>query len=129
MTCLLFKLKQMRPHLPKKRPHNIIEKRYRANLNEKIAELRDSVPSLRSKKTKGNGSGGESDDENLDGLTPSNKLNKASILTKAVEYIHHMEHRTSRLEAENRALKERMDTLDKVIAQGGHDSSKGFRVH
>ena len=38
----------------KKRPHNVIEKRYRANLNEKIAELRDSVPSLRitKKKTK-----------------------------------------------------------------------------
>ena len=29
----------------KKRAHNVIEKRYRANLNEKIAELRDSVPS------------------------------------------------------------------------------------
>ncbi|RMZ74735.1 hypothetical protein DV737_g5794, partial [Chaetothyriales sp. CBS 132003] len=77
----------------KRRPHNIIEKRYRANLNEKIAELRDS-------------------------------LNKASILTKAVEYIRHLERRTRRLEEENRALKERMAELDRVIAHGPHDSQR-----
>lgn len=29
------------------RAHNMIEKRYRTNLNEKIAELRDAVPDLR----------------------------------------------------------------------------------
>lgn len=114
------------PPAAKKRPHNIIEKRYRANLNEKIAELRDSVPSLRSTKkakTK-DGSGAESEDDDLDGLTPSNKLNKASILTKAVEYIRHLEFRTKRLEDENTSLKQRLETLDKVIAQGGHDSQR-----
>ncbi|KIX05724.1 uncharacterized protein Z518_03696 [Rhinocladiella mackenziei CBS 650.93] len=110
----------------KKRPHNVIEKRYRANLNEKIAELRDSVPSLRiTKKSKARDvSTGDSDEEDLDGLTPSNKLNKASILTKAVEYIRHLEFRTKRLEEENRSLKERLETLDKVIAQGGHDAQR-----
>ena len=108
----------------KKRPHNIIEKRYRANLNVKIAELRDSVPSLRSAK-KGQGKDGvESDDDNLDGLTPSNKLNKASVLTKAVEYIKHLEIRTRRLEDENKSLKDRLVELDRVIAQGGHDSQR-----
>ena len=114
-------------HTPaaKKRPHNIIEKRYRANLNEKIAELRDSVPSLRSaKKTKGKDGSDETDDDDLDGLTPSNKLNKASVLTKAVEYIRHLEFRTKRLEDENKSLKERLVELDKVIAQGGHDSQR-----
>lgn len=110
----------------KKRPHNVIEKRYRANLNEKIAELRDSVPSLRiTKKSKAkDASPDASDEENLEGLTASNKLNKASILTKAVEYIKHLEFRTKRLEEENRSLKERLDTLDKVIAQGGHDAQR-----
>ena len=110
----------------KKRPHNVIEKRYRANLNEKIAELRDSVPSLRiTKKSKArDSSNADSDEEDLDGLTPSNKLNKASILTKAVEYIRHLEFRTKRLEEENRSLKERLETLDRVIAQGGHDAQR-----
>jgi hypothetical protein len=97
-------------------------------LNEKIAELRDSVPSLRNtKKAKAGGKDGsaaDSDDEDLDGLTASNKLNKASILTKAVEYIRHLEFRTKRLEDENRILKDRLETLDKVIAQGGHDSQR-----
>jgi hypothetical protein len=103
----------------KKRPHNVIEKRYRANLNEKIAELRDSVPSLRVlKKTQAGEDVAGSDDENLDGLAPTNKLNKASVLTKAVEYIRHLETRNKRLEDENRLLKERMQTLDKVLASG-----------
>ncbi|KAJ9608289.1 Clr6 histone deacetylase associated PHD protein-2 Cph2 [Cladophialophora chaetospira] len=118
-----------RPDAPtpaaKKRPHNIIEKRYRANLNDKIAELRDSVPSLRlAQKSKVREAAGDSDEEDLDGLTPSNKLNKASILTKAVEYIRHLEFRTKRLEEENKSLTERLETLDKVIAQGGHDAQR-----
>ncbi|KAJ9660044.1 Clr6 histone deacetylase associated PHD protein-2 Cph2 [Neophaeococcomyces mojaviensis] len=109
-----------------KRPHNVIEKRYRANLNEKIAELRDSVPALRVlKKAKGkNDSNGSSGDEDLDGLAPSNKLNKASVLTKAVEYIRHLELRTKKLEEENRDLKARVQVLDKVLAEGGSDAAR-----
>ncbi|KAL6230278.1 hypothetical protein BDW75DRAFT_74836 [Aspergillus navahoensis] len=95
----------------KKRAHNVIEKRYRANLNEKIAELRDSVPSLRA--TKGNGS---LDDEE-EGVTPANKLNKASILSKATEYIRHLETRNKRLEDENTALKVRLRELEKAADQ------------
>lgn len=36
-----------RTRTPKKTAHNMIEKRYRTNLNDKIAALRDAVPSLR----------------------------------------------------------------------------------
>jgi hypothetical protein len=110
----------------KKRPHNVIEKRYRANLNEKIAELRDSVPSLRvSKKPVQDADRGEDDDDDdLDGLTPTNKLNKASILTKAVEYIRHLELRNKKLDDENVALKERLHTLDKVLSSGGNSSAE-----
>lgn len=58
----------------KKTAHNMIEKRYRTNLNDKIAALRDSVPSLRvmSKKNSRN----EDIEEDLQGLTPAHKLNK-----------------------------------------------------
>ncbi|KAL4884250.1 hypothetical protein BJY04DRAFT_16511 [Aspergillus karnatakaensis] len=96
----------------KKRAHNVIEKRYRANLNEKIAELRDSVPSLRSSK----GSGSLDDDED-EGVTPASKLNKASILSKATEYIRHLETRNTRLEDENTALKNRLRELEKAADQ------------
>lgn len=110
-----------------KRPHNVIEKRYRANLNEKIAELRDSVPALRAlKKSKGkkHSEASSDDDEDLEGLTPSNKLNKASILTKAVEYIRHLELRTKKLEEETRILRGQISGLEKIVADGGHDAAR-----
>lgn len=95
--------------MPKpKRPHNVIEKRYRANLNDKITELRDSVPALRTSK---HGSVDEDD-------APSGKLNKASILSKATEYIRHLEIRNKRLEEENTGLKNRMRQVDKAADQG-----------
>ncbi|KAE8353219.1 hypothetical protein BDV28DRAFT_148283 [Aspergillus coremiiformis] len=94
----------------KKRAHNVIEKRYRANLNEKIAELRDSVPSLRASRHL-------VDDDDGEGATPANKLNKASILSKATEYIRHLEIRNKRLEDENTALKNRLRQLDKAVDQ------------
>ncbi|KAF9887707.1 hypothetical protein FE257_009660 [Aspergillus nanangensis] len=97
----------------KKRAHNVIEKRYRANLNDKISELRDSVPSLRATK---HANGGLLDDEE-DGVTPASKLNKASILSKATEYIRHLEIRNKRLEDENTALKNRLRQADKAIDQ------------
>ena len=108
----------------KKRPHNIIEKRYRANLNEKIAELRDSVPSLRVAKRAEDAEGDDIDDDELQGLAPSNKLNKASVLTKAVEYIHHLELRTKRLDDENRFLKNRLSKLEKMISQGDNQGAQ-----
>ena len=98
----------------KKRAHNVIEKRYRANLNDKIAELRDSVPSLRCSTKQGDNSGLEDDD--ADGGSGS-KLNKASILSKATDYIHHLEIRNKRLEEENTALKNRLRESDKVVDQ------------
>ena len=95
----------------KKRAHNVIEKRYRANINDKIAELRDSVPSLRglAKQSDGN----LDDDDGASG----NKMNKASILTKATDYIRHLEIRNKRLEEENTALKNRLREFDKVVDQ------------
>lgn len=99
---------------PKKRAHNVIEKRYRANLNEKIAELRDSVPSLRATKKAG---GDSNDDGEEDGTSSTNKLNKASILSKATEYIKHLEIRNKRLDDENTALKNRLRQVDKAADQ------------
>lgn len=56
----------------------MIEKRYRNNLNDKIAELRDSVPSLRvmSKHEQDEDEDMNGGEEDLQGLTPAHKLNK-----------------------------------------------------
>ncbi|PMD20014.1 HLH-domain-containing protein, partial [Hyaloscypha hepaticicola] len=83
----------------KKTAHNMIEKRYRTNLNDKIAALRDSVPSLRVMSKKN--SRGEEVHEDLQGLTPAHKLNKATVLSKATEYIAHLEKRNKYLVKEN----------------------------
>ncbi|KAL9078368.1 MAG: hypothetical protein Q9157_002725 [Trypethelium eluteriae] len=102
----------------KKTAHNMIEKRYRTNLNDKIAALRDSVPSLRvmSKGSTGDGIGDEAED--LEGLTPAHKLNKATVLSKATEYINHLEKRNKKLNDEVKALKVRLQASEKLILTG-----------
>ncbi|MCJ1462168.1 hypothetical protein MMC07_000768 [Pseudocyphellaria aurata] len=79
-----------------KRSHTVIEKRYRTNLNHKIAALRESVPSLRND---------SQDPADLGGLSPASKLNKATVLSKAMEYIQHLERRNGSLEKENAKLR------------------------
>jgi hypothetical protein len=98
----------------KKTAHNMIEKRYRTNLNDKIAALRDSVPSLRvMSRTTANGEE-EDDGEDLGGLTPAHKLNKATVLSKATEYIRHLEKRNKKLYDELTALKARLESYEKM---------------
>lgn len=63
----------------KKTAHNMIEKRYRVNLNDKIAALRESVPSLRIMRKSQKGEDTADDRENLQGLQPAHKLNKATV--------------------------------------------------
>jgi hypothetical protein len=66
----------------KKTAHNMIEKRYRTNLNDKIAALRDSVPSLRIMSKSARGEDTTVDREELHGLTPAHKLNKATVSSR-----------------------------------------------
>lgn len=67
----------------KKTAHNMIEKRYRTNINDKIAALRDSVPSLRIMCKSARGEDTTEDREELHGLTPAHKLNKATVGIKS----------------------------------------------
>lgn len=67
------------PPAKKTTAHNMIEKRYRNNLNDKIAALRDSVPSLRIMQKSARGEVTADDRDELQGLTPAHKLNKATV--------------------------------------------------
>ncbi|KAH0545150.1 hypothetical protein FGG08_000762 [Glutinoglossum americanum] len=111
---------ESKPPPVKKTAHNMIEKRYRNNLNDKIAALRDSVPSLRVMSRGAQGSGEIDDDENedLEGLTPAHKLNKATVLAKATEYIRHLEKRNKKLADENEGLKGRLNAFEMLTAAG-----------
>lgn len=110
----------------KKTSHNVIEKRYRNNLNDKIIELRQSVPALRAMGRDGD------DGEDLEGLAPAHKLNKATIMAKATEYIKHLEKRNHKLEEEMTALKARVTSVETAFnkarsrqAQTNAESSNG----
>lgn len=102
----------------KKTAHNMIEKRYRTNLNDKIAALRDSVPSLRIMSKSARGEDTTEDREELHGLTPAHKLNKATVLSKATEYIRHLEKRNNRLLDENHAMQQRIAAFEKLFMAG-----------
>lgn len=64
-----------RPSNHKKTAHNIIEKRYRTNINDKITALCNSVPSLHK-----NNSNSENLQEDFRGLSPLPKHNKVYTL-------------------------------------------------
>ena len=123
----------------KKTAHNMIEKRYRTNLNDKIAALRDSVPALRIMSKSARGEDTTEDREELHGLTPAHKLNKATVstfsyrsisrysidadismkvLSKATEYIRHLEKRNNRLLEENNSMQARIAAFEKLFMAG-----------
>ena len=86
---------------PRRTAHNAIEKRYRIRLNDKIAELRDSIPSLRVQPVMNlDGTPEDEFDEALSERPSVNKVNKANVLEKATEYVKHLENCNRRLEAE-----------------------------
>jgi hypothetical protein len=98
----------------------MIEKRYRTNLNDKIASLRDAVPSLRIMAHRlEHQSCDEVDEdageEDLGGLAPAHKLNKATILSKATEYIAHLERRNKNLAKENENLRGRVEGFQMMV--------------
>jgi hypothetical protein len=109
----------------------MIEKRYRTNLNDKISALRDSVPALRvmvhrlESAQHGGGSSEEADgedmmmEEDLGGLAPAHKLNKATILSKATEYIAHLERKNRNLAKENAALRSRVEGFEMLVMSRG----------
>ncbi|CZR68179.1 uncharacterized protein PAC_18078 [Phialocephala subalpina] len=90
--------------ISKQNSHNLVEKRYRNNLNGKIHALRNSIPSLCSA-TKGNEEGEDGMDSDDDERRKVQKCNKGIILDKAIEYIAELEKDVQRLSKENAGLK------------------------
>ncbi|KAG2200996.1 hypothetical protein INT47_006540 [Mucor saturninus] len=102
----------------KKVAHNAIERRYRKNINERILDLKNVVPALYKKPTtrgehkssneefedSSDDAAEKTEHEIVDGVEVAKKLNKATILHKATEYIHHLKHTNDLAERENRVL-------------------------
>ncbi len=77
---------QQQPRKPERRSaHNVIEKRYRSSINDRINELKDMVA--------GEGA----------------KMNKSLILRKAIEYIRFLQAQNVKLKEENARWVDRFD--------------------
>lgn len=128
------------PPMPqqKKTAHNAIERRYRNNINDRIAELKNAVPALLYAKVKDSRTGNkrshratnnddDEDDEDgeeyLDGVAVATKLNKATILRKATEYILHLKRTGDDLRQENATLQHLLGQLP-----GGHEVLSRYRM-
>lgn len=85
-----------------KQAHNKIEKRYRININTKIAKLQQIIPWVASEQTAFEV--GENIRRGEDGL-PSTKLNKSMILEKAVDYILYLQNSERLYEMEVKRLR------------------------
>ncbi|XP_044158809.1 sterol regulatory element-binding protein 1 isoform X1 [Bufo gargarizans] len=82
----------------KRTAHNAIEKRYRSSINDKIIELKDLV------------------------MGTEAKLNKSSILKKAIDYIRYLQQSNVKLKQENMMLKmaaQKNNTLKDLVAGPG----------
>lgn len=125
----------------KKKPkmsHNIIEQKYRDNINDKILQFKNIVPTLQmcclredylkdynSNEVEYGSTTNYLDGmvtdpklmKRLDGLEPAKKLSKAIILSKSYEYIEHLEKKVEQLE-------ERLSKYERLL-QG--DNNTGDR--
>nr|CAG8436468.1 9985_t:CDS:2 [Entrophospora candida] len=107
----------------KKVAHNVIERRYRNNINNRINDLKNVVPALCHVKgsSKDDNDGDDeyesnNDEKVVDGIRVPQKLKKATILEKSTEYILYLKNNNDKLKEEN-------DELIKIIASlpGGFD--------
>lgn len=117
----------------KKTAHNAIERRYRNNINDRIAELKNAVPALLHARLKDSSrkrrtmddddDDGDDGEEYLDGVAVATKLNKATILRKATEYITHLKRTGDDMRQENALLQHLLAQLP-----GGQDVLSQYRM-
>ncbi|KAJ2090550.1 hypothetical protein IW138_002557 [Coemansia sp. RSA 986] len=125
------------PLVFRKVAHNAIERRYRNNINDRIRDLRNSVPALQNIRPKANkhhpgidinnddnDDGIDDDNDNeesaivVDGVEAATKLNKATVLGKSTEYIYHLRRNNDLYKRESLYLQEilrKMPDGDKII--------------
>ncbi|OBT95182.1 hypothetical protein VE01_07614 [Pseudogymnoascus verrucosus] len=110
-----------RKRLPRaKAAHNIIEKRYRANLNDKIDALCNRLPNLKAKYNKTHQGSGHNEDEyenvNNDHGSKGQKINKAVVLSEAADYIRELEERIKKHNDQMATMQIRLDVFKALAA-------------
>lgn len=120
----------------KKTAHNAIERRYRSNINDRIAGLRDVVPALREMRPRDGRRkrrrGKAEAEELVDGVAAATKFSKAAVLTKATEYICYLKSREVQLSREVAGLHMLIRSLDggeELLAQFAAEMEKIHSAH
>lgn len=105
-----------------KQAHNKIEKRYRININTKIAKLQQIIPWVASEQTAFEvGDSMKREDGTVKEMASqlsaasATKLNKSMILEKAVDYILYLQNSERLYEMEVQRLKNELEALKKGI--------------
>ncbi|ETS77769.1 hypothetical protein PFICI_09831 [Pestalotiopsis fici W106-1] len=102
-------VKKEKPRNSDRAAHNDIERKYRTNLKDRIADLREAIPSLRS----------IPEDFDDDGspvpVSRAPKVSKGTILTKATEYIHQLERRNRSMSHKNEELLRRLQAFEQLL--------------
>jgi hypothetical protein len=99
--------------------HNIVEKRYRMNLNEKIEALRSVLPTfhgvknVQSGRKQSEGGNADADDE---GQWAGRKVNKAAVLSEAIDYIQQLEERVTKHDNQMTMMKMQLDVFKTLAA-------------
>ncbi|KAK4453990.1 helix-loop-helix DNA-binding domain-containing protein [Podospora aff. communis PSN243] len=99
--------KTEKPKTGDRTAHNDIERKYRTNLKDKIAELRDAVPSLHTIAEEGDDDGSHN---------RGAKVSKGAVLTKATEYIHYLEKRNKQIMQKHRELSQRLQAFEQLLS-------------
>lgn len=100
-----------------KEAHNMIEKRYRININTKIAKLQRIIPWLASEETafEVGDSLKNSNQDSSASLLATPKLNKSMILEKAVDYILYLQNNERLFELEVQRLKRELEEAKSTV--------------
>ncbi|XWW98832.1 hypothetical protein V2A60_006835 [Cordyceps javanica] len=90
--------------------HNDVERKYRTNLKDRIAELRAAIPALQAQH-----------DAESDGTTSNAapKVSKGTVLSKATEYIQQLEQANRLMMNEHQHLIDRLHALEAMLQNGG----------
>ncbi|CEJ91741.1 hypothetical protein VHEMI07435 [[Torrubiella] hemipterigena] len=100
-----------KPRSSDRTTHNDVERKYRMNLKDKIAELKAAVPSLQT--------ASEGDSDGGLGNAGASKISKGTILSKATEYIHELEQVNRMILTEHHQLVQRVQQLESILQEGG----------
>lgn len=94
-----------------KQAHSLVEKKYRENLNAKIAQLHNTLQSSHY----GPKTGEEGDSDVPESVVPASKVRKSDVLTEAMNYVNQTEVEMRHMENEIQRLSERVRVLEKLV--------------